>query len=56
MTACVWLLIFAMAGVAFLAVELARNTSRIDAVSLPNDDDPIDADDPRFGDEIGRAW
>ena len=56
MTALVWLLIFTMVGVGSLAVALARNTSRIDAVSLPNDDDPIDADDPRFGDAAGAPW
>lgn len=44
MTALVWLLIFTMVGVGYLAVALARNTSRIDAVTLPGDDDPVDAD------------
>ena len=48
MTALVWLLIFTMVGVGFLAVSLARGTARIDAIELGSDDDPIEADDPRL--------
>lgn len=48
-----WVAIGVMVLLGALGIVLAARTKRVDAAELAA---PLDHDDPRFGDEVGRAW